>query len=149
MKQRSEACLECPWRRSNHGKRTAGGFYTKRNLRRLWTGIRTGKAPGMSCHVADERGCKATDADAPADLGAESSAVCQGALVLMARELHLLSALGQDRYQALPGPRLTSTGAASALNALVFGGLTLPEHDDPALDHHEPQSVDETLRGAS
>ncbi len=91
MKIRTKACKECPWRKSNQGKRTKGGFYTKANLRRLWAGLRTGEAPGMTCHGADPRG-KAIDAEPVEDLGGESKVECAGALLLVQRELRKIEA---------------------------------------------------------
>ena len=44
-------CQACPWRVENHGKRHPDGWYTKANLRRLWSGIRRGEE--MSCHPTD------------------------------------------------------------------------------------------------
>ena len=45
-------CPRCPWRIANHGKRTPGGFYTKKNLQRLWSQVRRGLKP-QSCHMTD------------------------------------------------------------------------------------------------
>lgn len=47
------ACLACPWRLSNQGRPTPGGWYTRRNLDRLWAGLRRGTR--MSCHPTDPR----------------------------------------------------------------------------------------------
>lgn len=47
------ACAACPFRLENHGRRTGDGWYTKANRRRLWSGLRTGDAPGMTCHPTD------------------------------------------------------------------------------------------------
>src|ERR1043165_821080 len=49
----NDACLSCPWRVANQGKRVAGGWYSKANLRRLWGGMRRGER--MSCHPTDPR----------------------------------------------------------------------------------------------
>lgn len=55
-------CATCPWLTVNHGKKHPAAWYkqhdiegwnTKANLRRLWTGLRTGEAPGMVCHSSD------------------------------------------------------------------------------------------------
>lgn len=81
---RSRACDQCPWRKSNQGKRTSGGWYTKANLRRLWSGIRSGDSPGMTCHPTDPD-------NPPNDDGRQASEgatthECYGALLLVARE---------------------------------------------------------------
>ena len=47
------ACAACPWRTSNHRRRHPDSWYTDANRRRLWNGIRTGEAPGMTCHPTD------------------------------------------------------------------------------------------------
>ena len=51
------ACDQCPWRRSNHGKPTRGGFFRKDNLRRLWGQLRGASPDSMggrqSCHLTD------------------------------------------------------------------------------------------------
>ncbi len=48
-----ELCAACPWRTTNHGRRHPDGWYTKANLKRLWAGLRTGEATGMTCHPTD------------------------------------------------------------------------------------------------
>ena len=48
----SSPCEHCPWRKSNHGKRTPWGFYTKANLTRLWNQVRGG-GKKQSCHPTD------------------------------------------------------------------------------------------------
>jgi hypothetical protein len=75
-------CENCPWRVTNHGKRTPWGFYTKTNLRRLWNQIRRGGGQ-QSCHP--------TDASHPDHIaaGAKPGATvqeCPGAVILALRE---------------------------------------------------------------
>lgn len=48
-----KVCESCPWLVKNHGKLHPAGWYKIANLRRLWNGLRTGKAPGMICHSTD------------------------------------------------------------------------------------------------
>lgn len=45
-------CKACPWRLSNQGIRHPGGWYTKKNLARLWAGMRRGER--MTCHPTDQ-----------------------------------------------------------------------------------------------
>lgn len=90
------ACAHCPWRVSNQGKRHPGHWYTLANLRRLWTGLRTGEAPGMTCHPTDPNnpvpeGCPSVPE------GAETRE-CTGALLLVTRELKLLEKLDVKPY---------------------------------------------------
>ena len=81
----SAVCEQCPWRRSNWGKRHAGGFYRKRNLRRLWNQIRGGGGV-QSCHLTD------TGHPDHVAAGAREGDVkeCMGSVVLVVRELRLL-----------------------------------------------------------
>lgn len=57
-------CETCPWLLKNHGRPNPTGgrwsdpsvkvqWYSNANLKRLWNGIRTLKAPGMICHSSD------------------------------------------------------------------------------------------------
>ena len=48
-----KVCPTCPWIRQNHGKKHPAKWYSLANLKRLWNGVRTGKAPGMVCHSTD------------------------------------------------------------------------------------------------
>lgn len=78
----SGPCAQCPWRISNQGKRHPDGWYTKKNLRRLWVGLRRGEQ--MTCHP--------TDPTNPIPDGARSvpegttTKLCAGAEVLVQRE---------------------------------------------------------------
>lgn len=84
-------CDKCPWRTDNHQKRHKFGFYTKKNLIRLWNGIRDGNA--QSCHP--------TDASHPdhvacgAKPGTEVKE-CAGSVILVIRELSQMAALSED-----------------------------------------------------
>lgn len=75
-------CRDCPWRLANQGKRHPDGWYTKTNLRRLWTRLRDGDP--MTCHP--------TDPENPVPEGWRSAPVdaktreCAGALILQQRE---------------------------------------------------------------
>lgn len=46
-------CPTCPWLLENHGKPHPAKWYSPANLRRLWSGLRTGKCPGVVCHSSD------------------------------------------------------------------------------------------------
>lgn len=87
MEAMKQPCANCPWRKSNQGKPHPHGWYTVQNLRRLWKGLRTGEAPGMTCHPTDPNnevpeGCRA------APEGAEAKE-CAGALLLVQKELNI------------------------------------------------------------
>lgn len=83
-----QVCAACPWRRSNQGKPHPHGWYSKRNLRRLWTGLRTGEAPGMTCHPTDSN-LLVPDGYREARPDAET-VECSGALLLVQRELRIV-----------------------------------------------------------
>lgn len=74
-------CANCPWRISNHGKRTPWGFYKLANLKRLWNGIRRGGP--QSCHPTDPN--HADHIAAGAKPGSEPQE-CPGSVVLVLRE---------------------------------------------------------------
>jgi len=144
----SKACADCPWRRSNQGKRTSGGWYSKANLRRLWTGLRTGEAPGMTCHPIDPD-------NPPTDDGRQASEdattrECYGALLLVARELKLAETLHDEHgektmqvYRKLRSRGLTREGMAHwvwrfAINApFLTGPPPLPKTwaEDDDIEH--------------
>lgn len=84
-------CAQCPWRRSNHGKRHFGGFYRKSNLRRLWNGIRNGGK--QSCHLTDPAHPDHVRAGAPANGKVQE---CPGSVILVVRECKRLQALAPD-----------------------------------------------------
>lgn len=90
------ACAHCPWRASNQGKRHPGHWYTLTNLRRLWTGLRTGEATGMTCHPTDPNN-PVPDGCPSAPEGTETRE-CTGALLLVTRELKLVEKLGVPAY---------------------------------------------------
>lgn len=120
-----KACAACPWRISNHGRRHPGGWYSKANRRRLWNGLRTGDAPGMTCHPTDPDNQPVRD-------GIETRE-CAGAMLLLARELGALNAAcaeaddgrGFARYRKGRSYPLTIGGAIELANRLMFGGTPL------------------------
>lgn len=86
------ACEQCPWRRSNQGKPSRGGFFRKDNLRRLWNQIRgasSGSDGGrQSCHLTDPSHLDHIEAGAKP--GAKPRE-CPGSLIVVTRELKKLS----------------------------------------------------------
>lgn len=116
-------CADCPWRTSNQGKRHPGGWYTKANLQRLWSGLRRGER--MTCHP--------TDPDNPVPEGwrkaplGRATAECTGALILQQREMQrvsdILEAGGALSDYRRAHPRgLTQFGVAKLVGELLFGG---------------------------
>ncbi|MDE2688538.1 MAG: hypothetical protein OXI16_13725 [Chloroflexota bacterium] len=87
-------CEQCPWRRSNHGKRQENGFYTKANLRRLWKEVRSGEGV-QTCHLTDPNHPEHVAA------GAAESATpheCAGSIALVAREIRKFEKLIEEGY---------------------------------------------------
>ena len=84
---------DCPWRKSNHGKRHPGGFFRKNNLQRLWNQIR--KGGGMqTCHPTDP-----SHPDHCTCGGAKKGSTeqeCAGSVVLITRELRHADRLGRE-----------------------------------------------------
>jgi len=121
-------CSACPWRESNQGTPHPHGWYTQKNLVRLWSKLRRGES--MSCHPTDPRnevpeGCKPVPEDA-------TTHECTGALILQQREFMNLQdvcrALPSDSregiriYQGLNPKGLTRHGIGTILNRAIFGG---------------------------
>ena len=90
---KSGPCDDCPWRKSNHGKRHPGGFFRKNNLQRLWNQIR--KGGGMqTCHPTDP-----SHPDHCTCGGAKKGSTeqeCAGSVVLITRELRHADRLGRE-----------------------------------------------------
>ena len=84
-------CPQCPWRTANHGKRSRGSFYTKRNLRRLWNQIRGG-GKIQSCHLTDPSHPDHIEAGASPDAKVHE---CTGSIILVIREIDKLREIAQ------------------------------------------------------
>lgn len=126
------ACALCPWRLSNAGTRHPHGFYSKRNLARLWAGLRSANAPGMTCHPTDPRMAEFEGYERTA--GAAETRECAGAIVLLVRELMRFQAITLDpdreetalRAYRREQPRgLTQDGLAAVVWRFVAGGTPL------------------------
>jgi hypothetical protein len=88
------ACAQCPWRLSNQGTPHPHGFYTKANIKRLWDGLRTGAAPGMSCHPTDSRMADYEGYEQTAER--EQMYRCTGSAVMVAREVARFQAFTRE-----------------------------------------------------
>lgn len=124
-----KACADCPWRVSNRGRRNEHGFYTAKNLRRLWAGMRNGER--MTCHPTDPRmaeyeGYEKTE-DAPV------VRECAGSLLLKAREVTLLNSIAakipegkkvdvMKLYKAVSPMGLTRRGIIKIIEDTAFAG---------------------------
>lgn len=128
MEAMAKPCPDCPWRKSNQGKPHPHGWYSRRNLRRLWAGLRSGKAPGMTCHPTDPDNL-VPEGHRGAPEGSRPKE-CAGALLLVQRELRKLEKT-PERYLKENRDGLTRSGVAFwALERCVlantpFGGTSL------------------------
>ena len=93
-------CAACPWLTANHRKAHPEGYYTDANRRRLWNGLRTGEAPGMTCHPTDPRNQPVKDD--------QRTRECTGALILMQREANAFEEAG-SMAQYKTGRKLAAT----------------------------------------
>ena len=143
----STPCAQCPWRTSNHGRRHPGSWYTKANIRRLWTGMRRGEM--MSCHPTDPRN-PVPDGMRPAPSNVVTRE-CAGAHVLIQREMSLIEGLAREApegtgwaiYRRLRPRGLTRDGLLSYMERITFGGVPLvgPPHKPTAMDLDHPCST--------
>jgi hypothetical protein len=138
-------CEQCPWRAANQGKRNFGGFYTRRNLTRLWNQIRRGGS-SQSCHLSDPSHPDHLTAGCPP--GARTRE-CPGSVILVLREIgrmadeqHTVTEHSHRRYQGERKRGLTPSGILYWLiqryqwgGAPIVGGPPLPEVavGDPAI----------------
>ena len=136
-----EPCVQCPWAVSNHGRRHPHGFFTKKNLRRLWNQIRGGGGV-QTCHMTDDG-----HPDHCAPPGATKHE-CMGSLILIWRELRKaeqaagpegeLTPEGIDTYLGDPANRtgLKKMGLAyyCISRNMGYGTPLLPRIDKILLD---------------
>jgi hypothetical protein len=123
-------CKGCPFLRANQGLPTKEGFYTVKNLRRLWSGVRTGEI--MICHSTDpnahETGSPAHPK--PGQIKPGSERVCLGALFLYKREERLMAEVKSYKaYRTDPRaakPPMTKVGFLSVAEAVLFKELSGP-----------------------
>jgi len=91
-------CAGCPWLKANHGQPHPAKWYSLANLRRLWNGLRTGKAPGIICHATDPN---STDYGSTVKIKDSSEPKpCGGALLTVMRHVNEANRLGIQEYIA-------------------------------------------------
>lgn len=100
------ACEFCPWRVTNHGKKTPWGFYRAANLTRLWNQIRRG-GHAQSCHPTDPNHPDHIAAGAKAGATPKE---CPGSVILVLREMEKLAACGGGN-----GTEITPEGVTAYL----------------------------------
>lgn len=107
-----KACAACPWRTVNHRKPHPDGWYTDANRKRLWNGLRTGNAPGMTCHPTDPLNQPVGDSTVTRE--------CTGAWLIIARECHdLEEAKSIAVYRKDRKLAMTRDGLAEAFSATL------------------------------
>ncbi len=108
-------CKTCPWRVENHGKTHPAGWYKLANLKRLWAGLRSGRAPGIICHSTDPKNVE-YGGDAPIKPGHEAE--CGGALFLLITNMNAVAAEKPQPHQ----PPLSRTCMRQLVERHLFGG---------------------------
>lgn len=130
-------CAQCPWRLANQGKKHESGFYTKKNLTRLWNQVRGG-GNHQSCHLTDPSHPDHIEAGAREGSKAQE---CPGSVILVRRELRLMAgpdgAIEDPRpYLAKRKKGLTKKGimywamARLAMGHTLLGDGPLPDVDE-------------------
>jgi hypothetical protein len=114
-------CETCPWLTKNHGRKHPAKWYTTTNLRRLWTGLRTGNAPGMTCHSSDPR---SNEYGGKGDIKPGKVHECGGALNLIIANINAISAGTEQPHQ----PPLSKRTLAHYVERCLF--RTLPAVED-------------------
>ena len=121
-------CAACPWLTANHRRPHPDGWYSDANRRRLWSGLRTGDAPGMTCHPTDPNNQPVGDHVVTRE--------CTGAWLLVAREAtafeHSESWSDYTSGRKLAMTKVGMFSAASAMLPPPFGrGLVVSLPDAP------------------
>lgn len=145
-----QACKECPWRLTNHGKQPdPGEWYTRSNLRRLWSGLRNGVS--MTCHPTDDRMNEWPWRPVPAGVNPHE---CTGGLILQQREFSKFQARprmtlrAQYQVYRLGNPaHMTLAGLRALVERHLLGGLPLvgklrmtkPNLNDPTIGYDRLQ----------
>jgi hypothetical protein len=121
-----------------------GGWYTKKNLARLWAKLRHGES--MSCHPTDPRHIDGRPDEQAPEPGKTTE--CAGALVLQQREMHRFQGAcraaeaegkkdGLKRYSAQHPRGLTRHGCARMYERAVFRGTNFAGVDMSLLNLNE------------
>ncbi len=136
---RDGPCANCPWLVTNHGRRHPNGWFRASNRRRLWAGLRTGEAPGMTCHPTDPN--NPVPDGHPKPSGDTEVRECAGALALLQLELRRLEdSASYSAYQAdakARGVRPVTIEGAFAFVARVSlpPPIGLADTDNPMPDY--------------
>jgi hypothetical protein len=121
-------CAACPWLTANHRRPHPEGWYSDANRRRLWNGLRTGEAPGMTCHPTDPENQPVGEHVVTRE--------CTGAWLLIAKETKAFEESSSfAEYRRGRKLAMTRGGFLEAISALMpppFGrGLKVKLDDAP------------------
>ena len=126
-------CKTCPFLRSNQGKRTAGGFYSRRNLQRMWARIRQGEL--LICHSTDPEAWVTGSPTCPkkGQIKPGNEQACRGALYMVKREDKTLlksidAGTGFSGYARAPEaakPPMTPLGFLAIAETVMLAGSPL------------------------
>ena len=137
-----KVCDSCPWLRANHGKPHPAKWYSLANLRRLWNGLRRGKAPGMICHSSDPR-----SEEYGSTIAVKSNnkpRECAGALVLVIKHINEVNRDTWPVYRTKWGRfGISLCGLRVWVERYIFGGI--PSVEDRAKDVAGPDEAKVTL----
>lgn len=124
-------CATCPWRRENHGKPHADGWYDPKNLRRLWNGIRQGEQ--MICHATDP---ESIDYGGDREVSPGHERICVGALALVQAHVEVIEKIAKGlpegqrtlwrdyrKVASVPNLRMTMRGVHAHAERIIFGGV--------------------------
>lgn len=123
-----KVCETCPWLIKNHGKPHPHHWYAKWNIRRLWNGIRNGKAAGVTCHASDPK--------APAYGGHNIRASsqphpCAGAILYLSKHVDAMNdAPSYDAYRNLFDLPVSKKVFLKLLERQLFSGKAMPDVED-------------------
>lgn len=138
-KKPRKPCAQCPWRLENQGRPHESGFYTKKNLVRLWNQVRGG-GNQQSCHLTDPS--HPDHIKAGAKPGAKVQE-CPGSVILILRELRkMANPKGRiedpTMYLATRKKGLTRKGILYwTMARLTLGHTPLGDGVLPLVDEHD------------
>jgi len=104
------------------GTKHPAGWYKLTNLKRLWNGLRTGKAPGMVCHSSDPGSTEYGNTKTIPETSEKRE--CGGALQLLYTEFDVLNKTHNIReYASGRVSPLTKGAIAGIVSRKIFGSL--------------------------
>lgn len=138
-----KVCETCPWLKKNQGKKHKAGWYKLSNLKRLWNGLRTGKAPGMICHSTDPSSKEYGGSD---KIKPDSKPTpCAGAILALGKHVNEMNASGDyNTYAARKTRPITKRGVMSLYEQQIFGGIPAVEDRSDEIGFPWPDDKENT-----